>query len=251
MEQKELESKQSILRNKIYEKAVKLFGDENIEITEPIYDGVCDIEKYVNSPVKVMWILKEPYDDFNESDMPVGGGWDVFEEWTQPDKVEAVTKIRTWQPIMYILRGLAENKFWDDLPWIQDEREKFLEYLKSCAYLNINKMPAYKASGNLKQKYDNWSDIVLEQISCYKPDVIIFGNTFLYFRDDKVPFVVEGKSLKGEPYIVDAYKTKIGEKATLLIDAYHPNAKVKGLTRQKYVDTIVSAILTNLKEISF
>lgn len=150
---------------------------------------------------------------------------------------------------MYILRGLAENKFWNDLPLIQDERDKFLEYLRSSAYLNINKMPAYKASGNLKKKYDNWSDIVLEQINCYEPDVIIFGNTFSYFKNDNIPFVVEGKSLQGEPYIVDAYKTIIGEKVTLLIDAYHPNAKVKGLTRQKYVDTIVSAILNNLKEI--
>ena len=32
----------------------------------PIYDGVADVSAYVNSTPKIMWLLKEPYDDFDE-----------------------------------------------------------------------------------------------------------------------------------------------------------------------------------------
>ena len=29
--------------------------------SEPIYDGIYDIDGYSNSPLKIMWILKEAY----------------------------------------------------------------------------------------------------------------------------------------------------------------------------------------------
>jgi hypothetical protein len=43
--------------------------------THPIHDGVADLEGYLASSPRIMWILKEPYDDFNENGEPVGGGW--------------------------------------------------------------------------------------------------------------------------------------------------------------------------------
>jgi len=36
-----------------------------------ILDGIIDIEKYYNAKYRIMWILKEPYD---ESDAPVAIG---------------------------------------------------------------------------------------------------------------------------------------------------------------------------------
>ena len=47
-------------------------------------------------------------------------------------------------------------------------------------------MPAGTSTDNnsLWEKYDNWRDILWEQIDAYSPDVIIFGNTFEYFKDD-------------------------------------------------------------------
>ena len=42
---------------------------------EPIYDGVVDAEAYLATQPKVLWILKEPYDDFDAEGMPEGGGW--------------------------------------------------------------------------------------------------------------------------------------------------------------------------------
>ena len=55
-------------------------SNDNIE---PIADGVNDIEAYLDSHPRVMWVLKEPYDDFTKENSPWGGGWnicDVFNE---------------------------------------------------------------------------------------------------------------------------------------------------------------------------
>ena len=72
----ELLSFQAIIQNLIQIKAKSRYNAENIK---PIYDGVCDLEGYLKSEIKVMWMLKEAYDDFDESGMPKGGGWEIYE----------------------------------------------------------------------------------------------------------------------------------------------------------------------------
>ena len=43
------------------------------EDLEPISDGVADAEAYLSSNPKVMWVLNDPYDEF-ENGQPKGGG---------------------------------------------------------------------------------------------------------------------------------------------------------------------------------
>lgn len=90
---------------------------------QPIYDGVCNPEKYLESNPKIMWILKEAYDGLDEDGNPIGGGWRIFKDWVVGN-IEP-TKSLTWQPMMYVLRALAENNNWDDVPWIWEERETY------------------------------------------------------------------------------------------------------------------------------
>ena len=52
---------------------------------EPIYDGVVDAEAYLASKPKIMWILKEPYDDFDAKGTPQGGGWTMFKDFGEGD----------------------------------------------------------------------------------------------------------------------------------------------------------------------
>ena len=52
---------------------------------EPIYDGVVDAEAYLATKPKVLWILKEPYDDFDAKGMPAGGGWTMFKDFGEGD----------------------------------------------------------------------------------------------------------------------------------------------------------------------
>ncbi len=60
----------------------------------PITDGVADVAAYLDGP-KVMWILKEPYDDVDSQGTSCGGGWDISsafrnaDAWANP----------TWKPI--------------------------------------------------------------------------------------------------------------------------------------------------------
>ena len=146
---------------------------------------------------------------------------------------------------MYVLRALAEDNNWDDVPWIRDDREKYVEFLRSCAYINVNKMPAGKTSGDLSEKFEIWSDVINAQILGYAPDVIIFGNTFPYFKNQC--YVKESKRFNGVQGATGVYVTKIGEKPTLLIDAYHPNQKT--LSREVYVDSILESIRSNIDKI--
>jgi len=55
------------------------------DFIEPIYDGVYDVEKYLASSPRIMWILKEPYDDFTSEGKPTGGGWAIYDCFT-PEK---------------------------------------------------------------------------------------------------------------------------------------------------------------------
>ncbi|MDE6256447.1 MAG: hypothetical protein K2M39_09675 [Muribaculaceae bacterium] len=239
MTAEELKAVQNNIQWLMQIKAANLLDTQKIE---PIYDGVCDIELYLKSPTKIMWVLKEAYDDFNESGEPCGGGWYIYEEWNNKAKINSVTSNRSWQPIMYVLKALADGGTWDDLSWIRDEREKYLEVLKACAYVNINKLPAGKTSGDLTEKFKVWEDIINAQIIAYKPDVIIFGNTYGYFSNQC--YVKNPQICQGVPGKTGAYKTKIGDHPTLLIDAYHPNQR--SLTRQEYVDSILFSVRENL-----
>ncbi len=64
---------QAALHTKIQAHAKEL-GYDPAKV-EPIYDGVVDAEAYLATQPKVMWILKEPYDDLDAEGMPAGGGW--------------------------------------------------------------------------------------------------------------------------------------------------------------------------------
>ena len=68
------------------------------------------------------------------------------------------------------------------------------EVMSQIAYINLNKMPANKTSSDdlLEESYKNWKTILMAQIELYKPQVIIFGNTFKFFKDD----LLEGEDIK-------------------------------------------------------
>lgn len=246
MTAKEIDSFQILIQRLIELKAKNLYGDDTDSL-KPIYDGVGSPEKYAASKVKVMWVLKEAYDDFDELGAPKGGDWEVYEQWGDDEKLKEVTSVRSWQPIMYVIRALFDDRNWDDIAWIRDERKEYVEALRSCAYININKMPAGKTSGDLTDKFNIWSDIINAQILGYKPDVIIFGNTFNYFAEQSYMKTKTRKDCAGVPGATGVVITHIGDTPTLLIDAYHPNQK--NLTRQEYVDSILLSIRDNLDKL--
>ncbi len=78
MTAKELKKKQSEIDAAVRRQAKKcglLVND-----AEPIYDGIADEDGYLNSKLKVAWILKEPYDWVDEEGGPGGGGWSIVND---------------------------------------------------------------------------------------------------------------------------------------------------------------------------
>lgn len=80
-----------------------------------------------------------------------------------------------------------------------------------------------------------WKGILIKQIAIYAPKIIIFGNTFKYFKNDLIGADINPiRSIEG---IVDIY-----EKDDLkFLDTYHPNQKM--VTRGEYVNSIIEACL--------
>lgn len=221
----ELRKTQKAISDAIYARAKEL-GFEK----EPIYDGVCDYEGYLESNPKVMWILKEPNGQFSDGELE-DGGWSIVEESFRDD-IESVAKQPTWQAIIYVMYGYLNGLMYEDMDYIRNNIE-MAKVMQRIAYLNTNKMPGYNTSSdsNIEHCYTQWKDILHRQIETYAPDVIIFGNTYEHFQSH---FEKRGlEKIDNFPDWIDVYKC--GNQ--LLFDAYHPARK-----SQQYVDTLIEAL---------
>lgn len=193
----------------------------------PIYDGVCDFSGYEKSELKVMWVLKEPYDEL-EGDIPSGGGWSIPEHCFIKDDA---WKNPAWKNIIYVMYGFLNNKTWNDINWLRNE-PSMAEVLKQIAYINVSKMPALTDSkdAEIAAAYKIWKPLLFEQIKMYSPDVIIFCNTFSYFQND----IIDATTTKlSSSEMIDVYK----KNNVYLLDCYHPSRK-----GQEYVDTIIAEL---------
>lgn len=229
MTAKELLERQKEIQEKVEDIAKNLKSEAS-----PIYDGVADIEGYLKSSPRVMWLLKEPYDDDFKSDgTPCGGGWSFTENdawsndsWNNPS-------FRTMIITMY--NYLHKLKYGEREPL--DNDPDYWKVLKQIAFVNFNKLPAQKRSSVLP---DTFKEIVLEQIHCYTPQVVICGNTFWQFAWD----LFGGKPEYFKSYWYhDIYK----KDNTLFVDAYHP-AQWR-YSQEEYIDNLVEILndYTNLK----
>lgn len=230
MTAEELRRAQEVIQNKILNCANK--NNLTNENFLPIYDGVYDADKYLASTPRIMWILKEPYDDFTSEGKPTGGDWMIYEAFDNKD----AWKNRTWRPMIYATYGILSDSNYREMDDISDNRD-MINVLKQVAYINISKMPAYSKSddNDIQIKYNIWKPILMEQIALYNPQIIIFGNTFKYFKSDLLGNKTEPtKRIDG---VIHVYE-KDGKK---LFDVYHPNQKI--INHELYIDSIIKSCL--------
>lgn len=196
---------------------------------KPIYDGVGNIPAYINSPLRIMWILKESYDRDKQGNIGFGD-WCVYEPFYADD----AWTIMTYKALTYILYGYKNNLSWETLPNIRDHKD-LIKILDSVAYINLNKMPAKQHSQSydydIYEQYLIWKEIINKQINVYSPDVIIMGGTkrFFDFGENKLSLV---KTL-GEVKKVEIYK--YGNQ--WLLSAHHPS-RYTG----EYIDGLIDAL---------
>ena len=233
METSELEAKQKALHEKMDRRAEELgFNHDDIA---PIYDGVKDAKGYLDSQLRILWVMKEPYHEIVDG-KPAGGGWELY------DFTLELPMFRTMAKIVY---GIVNEKYYDEIP---EPDEEMLKLLQTTAYINVSKMPGQRSSNisDLRKKMKDWQDILQEQLETYSPDVIILGNTYEIMEGllgvDPCQDSLDDASDYGTTAV---QKTKTG---VIIIDAYHPSPMRKcalpDLSDEKYINSIIKGVLT-------
>lgn len=198
----------------------------------PIKDGLFSPEAYLKSDLKLMWILKEPYDDFNEDGTPCGGGWSITKDFFKKP-MEFANSSKTATMVTCATYGILNNKQWSNIDYLSND-PSIAEALKQIAYINLSKMPAKKTSSDsdLWDKITYWKPIILDQINLYDPEVIIFGNTLPFIKVELFGNEIPYKDYNG---LVYAYH----HKNKLYLWAYHPGALIK---QKDYYNSLLQAI---------
>ena len=151
-----------------------------------ITDGLVNPKTYFASKYKILWILKEPYDEIEiseEGGIPCGGGWSAAGNLANYDKISENYANKTYNRIANTTYCILNNlKRFESKISEEDAYKMFL----SIGIMNVSKMPNLTLSDNsyIQKQYEIWKPILLEQIQLYNPDILIFGNTFSCFRKD-------------------------------------------------------------------
>lgn len=207
----------------------------------PIYDGIGNIDEYLQSYPKISVILKEPYDDFDAEKQPYGGGWSIPRDCFM--KQDQKWTVLSWQRIIYTVYGLRNNLKYDEMDYIRDNYSMG-DVLRSIAWINLNKMPArtHSSDGTYIELFKNyWKDIVKKQLELYSPDVVICGNVFGDCREE---LFSEAKPLHTIPAMENMKEISIYEKdKTLILDVAHPGIRYKSSEAiGHYIDSINNII---------
>jgi hypothetical protein len=217
------------------EKSIKeSYIDEN-GLSDPIVDGIVNIEKYLNQEFKILWILKEPYDDV-ENGLPSGGGWHYCKDFVSANEfIKKIGRSRaTWHPIIYVSYGILNNfALFENMGYIRND-ESMADVVKDIAVINVKKLPGFTQTcdyGTIGSAYNRHKDILLRQIETYKPNIIIGGSTMQLFYNDLGISDIQ-KNYGSVNYAVKDMK--------LFITAYHPAQRT--ITRPSYVNDIVNCV---------
>lgn len=144
-----------------------------------ITDGIIDENHWVNSTVKVLFLLKEAYDS-----KKVEGSWDLS-TLIRRKKVSG----RTFKPMAqwaYGVQGLLRSN--EILPFQGDGAAVELALLSS-AVVNLKKSGGKNKSSskNLSAYVDEDWDLISKQIEIISPQIVICGNTWSLISK-KIPY---------------------------------------------------------------
>ena len=236
---KDLQKDQSLIDEYIR----RLGNDRTNDNVAPIYDGVINPDLYLNSKIRIAWVLKEPYDDFDDDGNPYGGDWSISDIYYKTENVyDAIKQNPTLNTMAYTTYGILNNKMYEDMDWISDNPE-IANSLRSIVHMNINKFPGFKTTawGKLYSEYEYWRPILLFQLKVYSPQIIIFGNTLNFFERDLG--VGDCKRYDSERNLEFAICN-----GCLLINAYHPGQRT--IKKEDYINGIISLLRENINELS-
>lgn len=180
----ELKQEEKIIRNEILKKG----REKNLTERELMWDGVVSEEKYLdkNNKYKIMWMLMEGHNEGSDK----GIGFKLGTDLLDPEKRNEKAAQAVAGGMLPVLRGminvtycLLNDKSFED--GYETDPEK-IEVLTRIAWVNINKVTGKLQTdkNHLKNEYNFWKEILFKQIKTYSPDILLFGDTFLFFQED-------------------------------------------------------------------
>ena len=201
------------------------------------HDGVAFPEKYCAAKRRVMWVLKNSYDDSDETGNPVSDGMDI-RDWF----CDEALKVAAGKQI-FIKMSLASYCIQNEIHYSDEllsEKSKIIKALQSIALVDLSKLPGGTSinDSDLKKEFSYFKDIVSEQIELYAPDVIIFGNT-LHCCHQIFEGLDYSKPLANYAVGTDAcFLRSFSDGKRIYLEAYHPSYPTN---YEDYVGTIVKA----------
>jgi len=211
------------------EDAFKILAESKNEFHRPIFDGVVDLKRYGQSSIKILWVLKEPWEKLRNGAR--GGGWSVTRDLLRDGEFK--NNKGTYPPMAYVSYAV-ENGFLDYsmIPRVASD-SKVRDVLRTLAYINIKKFPGNTSSSpkEIQNYYTRYEAFLLNQVEEIAPDVIIFGGTHHNFC--RALRLENLKSHSKGPGFVK-------QDGRLYIAAYHPNQRSIG--KASYVNGIVNTI---------
>ena len=169
-----------------------------------IPDGIVDVQSYLDSKIKVLYILKET-NGFIEGGLAKylkGGG-----------RASTWNNVTRWQ---YGITNIYKDIRWGEIETISNETRK--SQLKNIAIMNLKKEPGEEKA--VSKQIWNYAledkDLLKEQIQIYSPDVIICCGTGDIVK--KLELIKKFNKWEKSSYGVSYYQSK----DQIIIDYYHP-----------------------------
>jgi hypothetical protein len=213
--------------------------NNNTSESDIIPDGIINKEKYDKSQFKILWILKEPNSNKN--------GWS-YQEYLSINEIETkrgsnidTLTYKIFQKILYSSYGILNSyPNYSTMPSITEK--KVYEVGEQIAFINIKKTIGGSASkyGEIVKAYSANKNSILNQISEYNPNIIIFGNT-LHFFDQNDLKKIEWDLSKASRYAGTKNTTFYHlSSEKMVINAYHPAYWV--ISNDVYCSEIVAGV---------
>ena len=212
---------------------LKIEKEMDVEMSKiwdkPFFDGITNYELYKKSPIKILWILKEP-------NGKGGGNHRIFHEDIRNYNRWKSTYGNIMRVGYAILDGISEFK---EIPSI-DTKECTIAnvpVLDEVAIININKSAGGSVTPigklDIEYKRDGVKEYLLKQIEFMNPEIIINSHGVYKFFLDQIENN-EVKKVHGEQYAIN--------KKRLIIWTSHPNRAPK----ESYCNNILN-IINNCK----
>ncbi|WP_027075706.1 hypothetical protein [Maribacter antarcticus] len=191
----------------------------------PIFDGIVSEKDYEKAEPKILWILKDANSTGEEE------SYDLRDAINNLKTEYGIRKgwEKTFSNIIYVTNGILNQTEWENMPYPKDE-PSIINVLKQIAYINIKKVGGGSKSveSELNEHFLKSKELLINQIVEFNPDVVIFGNTYRFFKND---LGLNQMNIFGTCHA-------IAKADRIYIDAYHPNARIAG---KEYFEDILKA----------